>query len=98
MQTTTAARKTARNADRSTGTSRRYPPGRYLVDAPYDRHAAGPAGSPVGRWHFHVSVAVDGSGVWKNLDGTVVYTFTPGEAPEFLEGCRREGKLVFPLN
>jgi hypothetical protein len=31
MQTTTAARKTARNDDRSTGTSRRYPPGSYLV-------------------------------------------------------------------
>jgi len=76
-----------------------FSPGRYLVDAPYmNPHLVGPAGSPVGRWHFHVSVATDGSGAWKNLDGTVVYTFTPGEAPEFLEGCRREGKLIFPLN
>lgn len=77
----------------------KFSPGRYLVDAPYmNPREAGPAGSPVGRWHFHVSVATDGSGVWKNLDGTVVYTFTPGEAPEFLEGSVREGKLIFPLN
>ena len=74
-------------------------PGRYLVDAPYmDPRACGPAGSPVGRWHFHVSVASDGTGVWKNLDGTVVYTFVAGEAVEFLEGCVAEGKAVHRLS
>lgn len=76
-----------------------FTPGRYLVDAPYmNPREAGPAGSPVGRWHFLVSLAADGTGVWKNLDGTVVYTFTAGEAVEFLAGSAVTGSRVHPLN
>jgi hypothetical protein len=72
-----------------------FAPGRYLVDAPYmNLHEAGPAGSPVGRWHFHVDLREDGSGVWTNLDGRVVYSFVAGETVEFLEGSVREGKKI----
>jgi hypothetical protein len=77
-----------------------FTPGRYIVHGRHeDAHLPGPAGSPVGQWHFHVSVAEDGTGAWTNLDGYVVYKFAdPGEAVDFLTGCVRNGDPVFQVN
>ncbi len=60
-----------------------FAPGRYLVH---------------GEWNFHIDLREDGSGVWTNLDGAVLYRFVPGEVVEFLEGWVREGREITPVN